>query len=57
MKLNRIGNIVIFKDYEPVGIVPDWDIVTDKFSQDVSPSSITSSEIMKKTILYHLRMS
>ena len=48
MKSERIGSIIIFKDQEPVGIVTDWDIVTDGFSRDVPPSSITSSEIMKK---------
>ena len=48
MKSERIGSIVIFKEQEPVGIVTDWDIVTDGFSRDVPPSSITSSEIMKK---------
>ena len=48
MKTERIGSIVIFKDEEPVGIVTDWDIVTDGFSRDVPPSSIKTSEIMKK---------
>ena len=48
MKTQRIGSIVIFKDEEPVGIVTDWDIVTDGFSRDVPPSSIKTSEIMKK---------
>ena len=48
MKSERIGSIIIFKDQEPLGIVTDWDIVTDGFSRDVPPSSITSSEIMKK---------
>ena len=48
MKNERIGSIVIFKDEEPVGIVTDWDIVTDGFSRDVPPSSIKTSEIMKK---------
>ena len=48
MKSERIGSIIIFKEQEPVGIVTDWDIVTDGFSRDVPPSSITSSEIMKK---------
>ena len=48
MKTDRIGSIVIFKNEEPVGIVTDWDIVTDGFSRDVPPSSIIASEIMKK---------
>ncbi len=48
MKTERIGSIVIFKGEEPVGIVTDWDIVTDGFSRDVTPSSIKTSEIMKK---------
>ena len=48
MKTERIGSIVIFQDEEPVGIVTDWDIVTDGFSRDVPPSSIKTSEIMKK---------
>jgi len=48
MKSEKIGSIIIFKEQEPVGIVTDWDIVTDGFSRDLPPSSITSSEIMKK---------
>ena len=48
MKTERIGSIVIFKDEKPVGIVTDWDIVIDGFSRDVPPSSIKTSEIMKK---------
>lgn len=48
MKTERIGSIIIFKDEEPLGIVTDWDIVTDGFSRDVPPSSIKASEIMKK---------
>lgn len=48
MKNERIGSIVIFKGEEPVGIVTDWDIVTDGFSRNVLPSSIKASEIMKR---------
>ncbi|HJT82959.1 MAG TPA: CBS domain-containing protein [Nitrososphaeraceae archaeon] len=48
MKTERIGSIIIFKGDEPLGIVTDWDIVTDGFSRDVPPSSIKASEIMKK---------
>jgi CBS domain-containing protein len=48
MKKEKIGSIVIFKNQEPVGIVTDWDIVTDGFSRDVPPSSIIASEIMKR---------
>lgn len=48
MKNERIGSIIIFKGEEPLGIVTDWDIVTDGFSRDVPPSSIKAFEIMKK---------
>jgi signal-transduction protein with cAMP-binding, CBS, and nucleotidyltransferase domain len=48
MKSERIGSIIIFKDEEPLGIVTDWDIVTDGFSRDVPPRSIKASEVMKK---------
>lgn len=48
MKNEKIGSIVIFEAEKPVGIVTDWDIVTDGFSRDVPPSSIKTSEIMKK---------
>ncbi|HSF49583.1 MAG TPA: CBS domain-containing protein [Nitrososphaeraceae archaeon] len=48
MKTEKIGSIVIFEAEKPVGIVTDWDIVTDGFSRDVPPSSIKTSEIMKK---------
>src|SRR5688500_14084787 len=45
MKTERIGSIIIFKGEEPLGIVTDWDIVTDGFSKDVPPRSIKASEI------------
>ena len=48
MKAEKIGSIIIFKGDEPLGIVTDWDIVTDGFSRDVAPSSIKASEVMKK---------
>jgi len=48
MKTERIGSIIIFENDEPLGIVTDWDIVTDGFSRDVPPSSIRASEVMKK---------
>ena len=37
MKTDRIDSIVIFKHQEPVGIVTDWDIVTDRFFTRCTP--------------------
>lgn len=48
MKQERIGSIVILKGDKPVGIVTDWDVVSDGLSKDIPPSSINASEIMKK---------
>ncbi|MFB5600777.1 MAG: cyclic nucleotide-binding/CBS domain-containing protein [Nitrososphaeraceae archaeon] len=48
MKQERIGSIVIFEGQNPVGIVTDWDVVSDGLSKDIPPSSINASDIMKK---------
>jgi CBS domain-containing protein len=48
MKQERVGSIIIFDGDDPVGLVTDWDIVSDGLSKDVLPSSIQASDIMKK---------
>ena len=47
MKQERIGSIIIFDGENPVGLVTDWDIVSEGLSKDVLPSSIKASDIMK----------
>ena len=48
MKQERIGSIIIFDGQNPVGLVTDWDIVSEGLSKDVLPSTIKASDIMKK---------
>ncbi|MDX1371425.1 MAG: CBS domain-containing protein [Nitrososphaeraceae archaeon] len=48
MKQERIGSIIILEGAKPVGIVTDWDVVSDGISKDIPPSSINASDIMKK---------
>ena len=48
MKDERIGSIVIMRNENPVGIVTDWDIVTNTVVQDVRPSMMKGSDIMKQ---------
>jgi hypothetical protein len=48
MKIDGIGSIVISQNQKPVGIVTDWDIVTEGFFTTCTPSSIIVSKIIKK---------
>jgi CBS domain-containing protein len=48
MKDQKIGSIVIVENENPVGIVTDWDIVSNAVTRDVRPSMIKASEIMQK---------
>lgn len=48
MKDEKIGSIVIMRNENPVGIVTDWDIVTNTVVQDVKPSMMKGSDIMKQ---------
>lgn len=48
MNEEKIGSIVIMRDETPVGIVTDWDIVTNAVAQDIKPSTMKGSDIMKE---------
>src|SRR5690242_3712393 len=47
MKDQRIGSIVIMQDEKAVGIVTDWDIVSNAVAKDVRPSMVKASDIMQ----------
>jgi CBS domain-containing protein len=47
MKEEKIGSIVIMDKDKPVGIVTDWDIVSNGLSKDAKPSQIKAREVMK----------
>jgi CBS domain-containing protein len=48
MKEERIGSIIIMEKEETIGIVTDWDIVSNAVVKDVKPSLLKASEIMQK---------
>jgi CBS domain-containing protein len=47
MSDQKVGSIVISKNELPLGIVTDWDIVSDGVIKDIKPGLIKASEIMK----------
>lgn len=48
MKEERIGSIVIMENEKAVGIITDWDIVSNAVINDVKPSMVKASDIMQK---------
>ena len=48
MKEGNIGSIVIMEKDKPVGIVTDWDIVSNAIANDSKPSQIKAKDIMKE---------
>jgi CBS domain-containing protein len=48
MKEERIGSIVIMENEKAVGIVTDWDIVSNAVVKDIKPTMIKASDIMQK---------
>jgi CBS domain-containing protein len=48
MKDQKVGSIIIMEGENPVGIVSDWDIVSNAVVKDVQPSTIRVSDIMQK---------
>ena len=48
MKDERIGSIVIIENEEAVGIVTDWDIVSNAVIKDIKPTMVKASDIMQK---------
>jgi len=47
MKEEKIGSIVILDKDKPVGIVTDWDIVSNGLTKDVKPSQIKARDVMQ----------
>lgn len=47
MKEETIGSIVIMEKDKPVGIVTDWDIVSNGVVKDAKPSQIKAKDVMK----------
>lgn len=47
MKEEKIGSIVIMDKDKPVGIVTDWDIVSNGLAKDVKPSQIKAKDVMQ----------
>jgi CBS domain-containing protein len=48
MKEERIGSIVVIENEKPVGIVTDWDIVSNAVIKDIKPTMVKASDIMQK---------
>jgi CBS domain-containing protein len=48
MKEENIGSIVIMEKDKPVGIVTDWDIVSNAIANDAKPSQIKAKDVMKE---------
>ena len=48
MKEERIGSIIIMENEKAVGIVTDWDIVSNAVIKDIKPTMIKASDIMQK---------
>ncbi len=47
MKEEKIGSIVIMEKDKPVGIVTDWDIVSNGLIKDARPSKIKANDVMQ----------
>lgn len=47
MEEEKIGSIVIMDKDKPVGIVTDWDIVSNGLTKDVKPSQIKAKDVMQ----------
>lgn len=47
MKEEKIGSIVIMDKDKPVGIVTDWDIVSNGVVKDAKPSQIRAKDVMQ----------
>jgi CBS domain-containing protein len=48
MKEGNIGSIVIMEKDKPLGIVTDWDIVSNAVVNDAKPSQIKAKDVMKE---------
>jgi CBS domain-containing protein len=48
MKEEKIGSIVIMEKDKPVGIVTDWDIVSNSVVRDAKPSQLKAKDVMQE---------
>ena len=48
MKEERIGSIIIMENEKAVGIVTDWDIVSNAVIKDIKPTMVKASDVMQK---------
>jgi predicted transcriptional regulator len=48
MKEERIGSIIIMENEKAVGIVTDWDIVSNAVIKDIKPTMVKALDIMQK---------
>jgi CBS domain-containing protein len=48
MKEHKIGSIIIMENEKPLGIVTDWDIVSNAVTKDVKPSMLKASNVMQQ---------
>jgi predicted transcriptional regulator len=47
MKSEKIGSIIIMDKDKPVGLVTDYDIVTQGVAKDAKPSALKASDVMR----------
>jgi CBS domain-containing protein len=47
MKSEKIGSIVVMQDDKPVGLVTDYDIVTEGVAKDAKPSALKAEDVMR----------
>jgi CBS domain-containing protein len=48
MKEEKIGSIIVMEKDKPVGIVTDWDIVSNGVIKDVKPSQLKAKDVMQE---------
>jgi CBS domain-containing protein len=48
MKEEKIGSIVIMEKDKPIGLVTDWDIVSNAIVNDTKPSQIKAKDVMQE---------
>lgn len=48
MKDHKIGSIIIMENGKPLGIVTDWEIVSNIVTKDIKPSMLRASDIMQQ---------
>ncbi|MEP0824436.1 MAG: CBS domain-containing protein, partial [Nitrososphaera sp.] len=48
MKEEKIGSIVVMDKDKPVGIVTDWDIVSNGVIKDAKPGTIKAKDVMQQ---------